>query len=147
MGFLNSLTGVLHGLGIIKKDPYDEPYTGPEYYNYTTDKYGNITSILVKANSGHESLRHLKGTVVQGDRSFVSTHLTDTDNGEPGRGWYDVHIENWDKNGKGMTRSNEYDPNAWATYEDEKYDEYYAPQPTSYEDEHPYLEWYAYDDD
>jgi len=69
------------------KPKYHRPEILEEYH----DRYGNVVRQIVHANSGHESTLHLDGTTIQGDRSVVSTHRTDI-----ARGYFDVHIENWD---------------------------------------------------
>ena len=119
MGLLKSLFGL--GRTMLIQDR--EPYHRPELQAIGYDKYGHVVTQIIHANSAQEADRHLNGMTIQGDRSVVTTHLTDIQ-----RGLYDVHIENWDTGaiGKGMTRSVDYDADA---YLNERAEQYRSNQP------------------
>lgn len=92
-----------------KEDPFEEKRP-PEILVERKNGRGHVVSQLVRANSGSESTRHMAGITIQGDRTIVSTHLTNVR-----RGLFDVHIEDWDTQvpGRGMTRSEDFDPDWW----------------------------------
>ena len=74
------------------RDPYEPlepPHLVDEYYDWDGGKHQ-----IMRANSAGESTRHMQGHTIQGDRSVVSTHLTDFR-----RGYYDVHVEDWETEG------------------------------------------------
>ena len=105
---VRDIVGVASEL-LIMKDPYQR-YQAPEILHEETDRFGNVQSQLVRAHSAQDSTQHLQGTVIQGDRSIVSTHLIDVQ-----RGLYDVHSERWgNMRGEAKDRVAEYDPSKWS---------------------------------
>ena len=83
-------------------------YAAPRLLEERRDARGLVVSQIMAADTHEQATRHLQGTTIQGNRSIVATRI--------GRGLWDVHIENWDTaaKGKGMTRSENYDPDAWS---------------------------------
>lgn len=93
-----------------REDDYIEAprrtYAPPRLLEERRDTHGMVVSQIVAADTHEQATRHLQGTTIQGNRSIVATRI--------GRGKWDVHIEDWDKSGRGMTRSEGYDPNGWS---------------------------------
>jgi hypothetical protein len=111
MGFWKSV--IRHTVGIaaemtMQRDPYERHDTPPQIISQRRDECGHVVQQTVRADSHEQATRHLQGTTIQGNRSIVATRIA--------RNTWRISIENWDTNqkGRGMTRSEGYDPNAWS---------------------------------